>query len=109
MGLCSIQACAQQEGGWSWDFWLQGAGWGGSGSWPKPLSPLCPQNLQSLLSRCHSLSHLSLAGTDCPLDAVSSHARRAGSKPLPSAPLPKTCCAAGGCCHPKPAGRALRA
>ncbi|NXW04819.1 CARL2 protein, partial [Fregetta grallaria] len=27
-------------------------------------------NLQSLLSQCHSLSHLSLAGTDCPLDAV---------------------------------------
>ncbi|NXL04269.1 CARL2 protein, partial [Mesembrinibis cayennensis] len=28
-------------------------------------------NLQSLLRQCHSLSHLSLAGTDCPLDAVS--------------------------------------
>ncbi|NXR71569.1 CARL2 protein, partial [Pycnonotus jocosus] len=28
-------------------------------------------NLQSLLHHCHSLSHLSLAGTDCPLDAVS--------------------------------------
>ncbi|NWU19805.1 CARL2 protein, partial [Dyaphorophyia castanea] len=28
-------------------------------------------NLQSLLRHCHSLSHLSLAGTDCPLDAVS--------------------------------------
>ncbi|NWR24502.1 CARL2 protein, partial [Emberiza fucata] len=28
-------------------------------------------NLQSLLQHCHSLSHLSLAGTDCPLDAVS--------------------------------------
>ncbi|XP_009328644.1 PREDICTED: leucine-rich repeat-containing protein 16C [Pygoscelis adeliae] len=27
-------------------------------------------NLQSLLRRCHSLSHLSLAGTDCPLDAL---------------------------------------
>ncbi|NXN42239.1 CARL2 protein, partial [Rhinoptilus africanus] len=27
-------------------------------------------NLQSLLHQCHSLSHLSLAGTDCPLDAV---------------------------------------
>ncbi|NWU51584.1 CARL2 protein, partial [Dromas ardeola] len=27
-------------------------------------------NLQSLLCQCHSLSHLSLAGTDCPLDAV---------------------------------------
>ncbi|NWI66667.1 CARL2 protein, partial [Todus mexicanus] len=28
-------------------------------------------NLQSLLCQCHSLSHLSLAGTDCPLDTVS--------------------------------------
>ncbi|NXF35333.1 CARL2 protein, partial [Nyctibius bracteatus] len=28
-------------------------------------------NLQSLLHQCRSLSHLSLAGTDCPLDAVS--------------------------------------
>ncbi|KAM7040240.1 LOW QUALITY PROTEIN: capping protein, Arp2/3 and myosin-I linker protein 2 [Acridotheres tristis] len=27
-------------------------------------------NLQSLLRHCHSLSHLSLAGTDCPLDAL---------------------------------------
>ncbi|KAM7100988.1 LOW QUALITY PROTEIN: capping protein, Arp2/3 and myosin-I linker protein 2 [Ciconia maguari] len=27
-------------------------------------------NLQSLLHQCHSLSHLSLAGTDCPLDAL---------------------------------------
>ncbi|NXN68162.1 CARL2 protein, partial [Himantopus himantopus] len=27
-------------------------------------------NLQSLLRQCHSLSHLILAGTDCPLDAV---------------------------------------
>ncbi|KAM6117910.1 LOW QUALITY PROTEIN: capping protein, Arp2/3 and myosin-I linker protein 2 [Pterocles gutturalis] len=26
--------------------------------------------LQSLLCQCHSLSHLSLAGTDCPLDAL---------------------------------------
>ncbi|NWY64774.1 CARL2 protein, partial [Erithacus rubecula] len=34
-------------------------------------------NLQSLLCHCHSLSHLSLAGTDCPLDAVT----------LPSVPL----------------------
>ncbi|NWX50140.1 CARL2 protein, partial [Steatornis caripensis] len=31
-------------------------------------------NLQSLLRRCHSLSHLNLAATDCPLDAVSTHA-----------------------------------
>ncbi|XP_064242447.1 capping protein, Arp2/3 and myosin-I linker protein 2 [Passer domesticus] len=28
------------------------------------------RNLQSLLQHCHSLSHLSLAGTDCPLDAL---------------------------------------
>ncbi|KAM9289408.1 LOW QUALITY PROTEIN: capping protein, Arp2/3 and myosin-I linker protein 2 [Morus bassanus] len=27
-------------------------------------------NLQSLLRQCHSLSHLSLAGTDCPLDTI---------------------------------------
>ncbi|XP_049661738.1 capping protein, Arp2/3 and myosin-I linker protein 2 [Accipiter gentilis] len=27
-------------------------------------------NLQSLLRQCHSLSHLSLASTDCPLDAL---------------------------------------
>ncbi|XP_027554163.1 capping protein, Arp2/3 and myosin-I linker protein 2 [Neopelma chrysocephalum] len=27
-------------------------------------------NLQILLRQCHSLSHLSLAGTDCPLDAL---------------------------------------
>ncbi|KAM4894231.1 capping protein, Arp2/3 and myosin-I linker protein 2 [Sylvia borin] len=27
-------------------------------------------NLQSLLHHCHSLSHLSLAGTDCPLDSL---------------------------------------
>ncbi|KAM9268865.1 LOW QUALITY PROTEIN: capping protein, Arp2/3 and myosin-I linker protein 2 [Cariama cristata] len=27
-------------------------------------------NLQSLLRQCHSLSHLSLSGTDCPLDAL---------------------------------------
>ncbi|NWI60598.1 CARL2 protein, partial [Calyptomena viridis] len=27
-------------------------------------------NLKSLLRQCHSLSHLSLAGTECPLDAV---------------------------------------
>ncbi|NXV49809.1 CARL2 protein, partial [Uria aalge] len=43
-------------------------------------------NLQSLLRQCHSLSHLSLAGTDCPLDAVSTHAGDPGSEP----PLPKT-------------------
>ncbi|OPJ78059.1 leucine-rich repeat-containing protein 16C isoform A [Patagioenas fasciata monilis] len=29
-----------------------------------------PWNLQSLLHQCRALSHLSLAGTDCPLDAL---------------------------------------
>ncbi|NXX40449.1 CARL2 protein, partial [Tricholaema leucomelas] len=38
-------------------------------------------NLQSLLQHCHSLSHLSLAGTDCPLDAVSTHAGRRSPQP----------------------------
>ncbi|NXP76254.1 CARL2 protein, partial [Ramphastos sulfuratus] len=38
-------------------------------------------NLQSLLHQCHSLSHLSLAGTDCPLDAVSTHAGRPSPQP----------------------------
>ncbi|NWR62425.1 CARL2 protein, partial [Bucorvus abyssinicus] len=47
-------------------------------------------NLQSLLRQCRSLSHLSLAGTDCPLDAVSTHAGAPGSEPLPAATLPKT-------------------
>ncbi|NXC70394.1 CARL2 protein, partial [Anhinga anhinga] len=37
-------------------------------------------NLQSLLHQCHSLSHLSLAGTDCPLDAVTPPRAR----PIPS-------------------------
>ncbi|NXW38445.1 CARL2 protein, partial [Phaetusa simplex] len=36
-------------------------------------------NLQTLLRQCHSLSHLSLAGTDCPLDAVSTHTGRAAA------------------------------
>lgn len=99
----------REEAGWSWDFWAAGCwGWGVSGSWAKPLSPLCPQNLQSLLRQCHSLSHLSLAGTDCPLDAVSTRAGGPLSKPLPSAPLPKLCRTAGGCCHPIPAGTGLR-
>ncbi|NWH28625.1 CARL2 protein, partial [Grus americana] len=53
-------------------------------------------NLQSLLRQCHSLSYLSLAGTDCPLDAVSTRLGGAGSEPLPSVPLLKPCCAAGG-------------
>ncbi|KFP19667.1 Leucine-rich repeat-containing protein 16C, partial [Egretta garzetta] len=45
--------------------------------------------LQSLLRQCRSLSHLSLAGTDCPLDAVSTWAGGPGGEPLPSAQLPK--------------------
>ncbi|NWU71373.1 CARL2 protein, partial [Pterocles burchelli] len=47
--------------------------------------------LQCLLHQCHSLSHLSLAGTDCPLDAVSTHSGGPSSKPQPSAPLLKLC------------------
>ncbi|NXT39207.1 CARL2 protein, partial [Pelecanoides urinatrix] len=38
-------------------------------------------NLQSLLRQCHSLSYLSLAGTDCPLDAV--------TRPTPSPVHPR--------------------
>ncbi|NXN14402.1 CARL2 protein, partial [Indicator maculatus] len=38
-------------------------------------------NLQSLLHQCHLLSHLSLAGTDCALDAVSTHT--GGPSPQP--------------------------
>ncbi|NWI79361.1 CARL2 protein, partial [Dryoscopus gambensis] len=46
-------------------------------------------NLQSLLRHCHSLSHLSLAGTDCPLDAVSTmQGVLAVSPALSSPPLP---------------------
>ncbi|NWW91783.1 CARL2 protein, partial [Rhynochetos jubatus] len=37
-------------------------------------------NLQCLFRQCHSLSHLSLAGTDCPLDAVTPPTAR----PIPS-------------------------
>ncbi|KFO71392.1 Leucine-rich repeat-containing protein 16C, partial [Cuculus canorus] len=47
-------------------------------------------NLQSFLRRCHALSHLNLAGTDCALDAVSTHAGGPGSEPQPqndAAPL----------------------
>lgn len=62
---------------------------GVSGSWAKPLSPLYPQSLQSLLRQCRSLSHLSLAGTDCPLDAVSTWAGSPGGEPPPLALLPK--------------------
>ncbi|NWH58266.1 CARL2 protein, partial [Geococcyx californianus] len=40
-------------------------------------------NLQSLLRRCHSLSHLSLAGTDCAVDAVSTCAGGPGREPHP--------------------------
>ncbi|NXN32089.1 CARL2 protein, partial [Nycticryphes semicollaris] len=38
-------------------------------------------NLQTLLCHCHSLSHLNLAGTDCPLDAVSTQGVPAASSP----------------------------
>jgi len=64
------------------------SGLSGQGSWSraKLLSALCLQNLQSLLRQCRSLAHLSLAGTDCPLDAVSTGAGGHSSKPLPSAP-----------------------
>ncbi|NXV91185.1 CARL2 protein, partial [Calonectris borealis] len=41
-------------------------------------------NLQSLLRQCHSLSYLSLAGTDCPLDAVSTHAGGPGRAAAPA-------------------------
>ncbi|KFZ69094.1 Leucine-rich repeat-containing protein 16C, partial [Podiceps cristatus] len=44
-------------------------------------------NLQSLLRQCRSLSHLSLAGTDCPLDAVSTPAGAWRQAPAPSYPL----------------------
>uniref|UniRef100_A0A8C5IDT0 Capping protein regulator and myosin 1 linker 2 n=1 Tax=Junco hyemalis TaxID=40217 RepID=A0A8C5IDT0_JUNHY len=55
------------------------------------LSPLCSQHLQSLLQHCHSLSHLSLAGTDCPLDAVST-TQGSWQRALPSAPsIPGLC------------------
>ncbi|NWH89207.1 CARL2 protein, partial [Aegithalos caudatus] len=48
-------------------------------------------NLQSLLHHCHSLSHLSLAGTDCPLDAVSTM-QGPGSEPCPRSPsIPGLC------------------
>ncbi|NXM59173.1 CARL2 protein, partial [Illadopsis cleaveri] len=40
-------------------------------------------NLQSLLRHCHSLSHLSLAGTDCPLDAVSTMLLAVSPAPSP--------------------------
>ncbi|KAF1537721.1 Capping protein, Arp2/3 and myosin-I linker protein 2, partial [Eudyptes schlegeli] len=41
-------------------------------------------NLQSLLRQCHSLSHLSLAGTDCPLDAVNPFSTSHSSSHTPS-------------------------
>ncbi|NWY10657.1 CARL2 protein, partial [Aphelocoma coerulescens] len=46
-------------------------------------------NLQTLLRHCHSLSHLSLAGTDCPLDAVSA------LSPPPSLGFVRGCIASG--------------
>ncbi|NXP45697.1 CARL2 protein, partial [Heliornis fulica] len=54
-------------------------------------------NLQCLLRQCRSLSHLSLAGTDCPLDAVSAHPPGGSHQQTPAlTPLPKPCHAAGG-------------
>ncbi|NXD72165.1 CARL2 protein, partial [Eolophus roseicapillus] len=51
--------------------------------------------LQNLLHQCHSLSHLSLASTDCPLDTVSTYGEG------PSSDLsPNPCCAAGGAATP---------
>ncbi|NXH79157.1 CARL2 protein, partial [Hydrobates tethys] len=41
-------------------------------------------NLQSLLRQCRSLSHLSLAGTDCPLDAVSMRSGGPGRAAAPA-------------------------
>ncbi|NXB73911.1 CARL2 protein, partial [Donacobius atricapilla] len=56
-------------------------------------------NLQSLFHHCHSLSHLSLAGTDCPLDAVSTmHGVLAVSPALSPPPSPgrvRGCSASG--------------
>ncbi|NXR22923.1 CARL2 protein, partial [Cinclus mexicanus] len=51
-------------------------------------------NLQSLLRHCHSLSHLSLAGTDCPLDAVSTMQGVLAMSPALSPP-PSLGCARG--------------
>ncbi|NXH63853.1 CARL2 protein, partial [Rhabdornis inornatus] len=51
-------------------------------------------NLQSLLRHCHSLSHLSLAGTDCPLDAVSTMQGVVAVSPALS-PLPTPGCVRG--------------
>ncbi|NXW67800.1 CARL2 protein, partial [Hirundo rustica] len=48
-------------------------------------------NLQSLLRHCHSLSHLSLAGTDCPLDAVSTTQGVLAPSPALSPPPPPGC------------------
>ncbi|NXK64262.1 CARL2 protein, partial [Sylvietta virens] len=56
-------------------------------------------NLQSLLRRCHSLSHLSLAGTDCPLDAVSTMQGVLALSPALSPPSSPGCvrgCSASG-------------
>ncbi|NXA92058.1 CARL2 protein, partial [Melanocharis versteri] len=56
-------------------------------------------NLQSLLRHCHSLSHLSLAGTDCPLDAVSTMQGVLAMSPALSPPPSPGCgrgCSASG-------------
>ncbi|NXC07251.1 CARL2 protein, partial [Orthonyx spaldingii] len=57
-------------------------------------------NLQSLLHHCHSLSHLSLAGTDCPLDAVSTTQGILAVSPALGPPPSLGCvrgCSASGC------------
>lgn len=81
-----IHLCARQEGAVRLELGFQGCRvlGGGWDSGAKLLNPLCSQNLQSLLQHCHSLSHLSLAGTDCPLDAVST---TQGILAVPSVPL----------------------
>ncbi|NXU33767.1 CARL2 protein, partial [Drymodes brunneopygia] len=56
-------------------------------------------NLRNLLRHCHSLSHLSLAGTDCPLDAVSTMQRVLAVSPALSPPPSLGCvrgCSASG-------------
>ncbi|NXT04849.1 CARL2 protein, partial [Prunella fulvescens] len=61
-------------------------------------------NMQSLLQHCHSLSHLSLAGTDCPLDAVSTMQGLLAGSPALSAPPPLGCvrgCSAPGSSSPR--------
>lgn len=55
-------------------------GWRGPG---RGAEPSLLQSLQSLLGRCASLTHLSLAATDCSLDTVSPNPLPWGSAPCP--------------------------